>query len=272
MQRVLAQKNQQGAAPLADPLRQPSPVRHLPSSVNTVPPRCNLGENQPPASDQDAAKPVSVPGLNPRLSTKQTVPTMLLRMYRHSKQKPGSVLANGISKFPVWARSQKPPQQQHDVNNVKPVDNLQPELDLETPKSPSRLGAQLTFVDNPELGVAGSEPTFELACQLASVVRCKSLTKAPVCSNCKLRPQAAATHCFSDWCTICDDSLYASRFTENVPVQEAAHGSSTSSGSTGDSDGSLSGDFQDNTDPIFTLLETKTLIRFFPVTFPSTLL
>jgi hypothetical protein len=229
MRRVLAQ-NQQGPAAQADPLQQPSPVQHLPSSVNTVPPRCNLGENQPPASDQDAEKPVSVPGLCRRLFTKQTIPNML---YRHSKQQPRRVLANGIAKFPVWARSQKPPQQQLDVNSVKPVDNLQPDLDSVTSKSPSRLGAQLTFVDNPELGVAGSEPTFEHECQLASVVRCKSLTNA---------------------------------------VQEAAHGSSTSSGSTRDSDGSLSGDFQDNTDPIFTLLETKTLIRFFPVTFPSTLL
>jgi hypothetical protein len=228
MQRVLA-PNQQGAAPLADPLLQPSPVRRLPSSVNTVPPRCNRDENQPPASDQAAERPVSVPGHRPRLFTKRTVPML----YRHSKQKPGSVLANGISKFPVWARSKQPPQHQHHVNSVKPVDNLQPELDLVTPTSPSRLGAQLTFVDNPELGVAGSEPTFELACHLANLARANSL---------------------------------------KVADQEAAYGSSTSSGSTGVSDGSLSGDFQDNTDPIFTLLETKTLMRFFPVTFPITLL
>jgi hypothetical protein len=53
---------------------------------------------------------------------------------------------------------------------------------------------------------------------------------------------------------------------------EAAHGSSTSSGSTGNSDGSLSGDFEDKTDPKHTMLETKTLIRFFPITFPPTLL
>ena len=54
--------------------------------------------------------------------------------------------------------------------------------------------------------------------------------------------------------------------------REAAHGNSTSSGSTGNSDGSLSGDFEDKSNPNFTLLETKTLIRFFPVTFPTTLL
>ena len=54
--------------------------------------------------------------------------------------------------------------------------------------------------------------------------------------------------------------------------QEAAHGSTTSSGSTGYSDGSLSGDFEDKSDPNFTLLQTKLLIRSFPVTFPATLL
>ena len=55
-------------------------------------------------------------------------------------------------------------------------------------------------------------------------------------------------------------------------ICEAAHGSSASSGSTGNSDGSLSGDFEDKTDPKHTMLETKTLIRFFPITFPPTLL
>jgi hypothetical protein len=53
---------------------------------------------------------------------------------------------------------------------------------------------------------------------------------------------------------------------------EASHGSTTTSGSTGYSDGSLSGDFEDKSDPNFTLLQTKTLIRSFPVTFPATLL
>jgi hypothetical protein len=52
---------------------------------------------------------------------------------------------------------------------------------------------------------------------MAREARDRLLDIGPVCSNCKLRPQAAATHCFADWCTICDDSLYASRFTENVP-------------------------------------------------------
>ncbi len=67
------------------------------------------------------------------------------------------------------------------------------------------------------MGEIGSEPSFELACFLAREARDRLLDIGPVCSNCKLRPQAAATHCFSDWCQQCDDSLYASRFTENVP-------------------------------------------------------
>jgi hypothetical protein len=54
--------------------------------------------------------------------------------------------------------------------------------------------------------------------------------------------------------------------------REAAHGSSTSSGSTGLSDGSLSGDFEDKTNPNFTLWQSKILTRHFPVTFPSTFL
>jgi hypothetical protein len=54
--------------------------------------------------------------------------------------------------------------------------------------------------------------------------------------------------------------------------REAAHGMSTSSGATGHSDGSLSGDFEDKNEPTFTLFESKTLIRFFPVTFPITTL
>ena len=55
-------------------------------------------------------------------------------------------------------------------------------------------------------------------------------------------------------------------------ICEAAHGSSASSGSTGNSDGSLSGDFVEKAEPNFTLLETKTLIRYFPVTFPHSIL
>ena len=35
--------------------------------------------------------------------------------------------------------------------------------------------AQTTFVDRPDLGAAGSEPTFELACHLASVARVAGL-------------------------------------------------------------------------------------------------
>ena len=35
--------------------------------------------------------------------------------------------------------------------------------------------AQPTFVDSPDLGAVGSEPTFELACHLASVARVAGL-------------------------------------------------------------------------------------------------
>ena len=48
-------------------------------------------------------------------------------------------------------------------------------------------------------------------------------------------------------------------------LQQAAHGSSTSSGSTGSSDGSLSDDFIDKSDPAFTFLQEKVLMRFFPI-------
>jgi hypothetical protein len=73
------------------------------------------------------------------------------------------------------------------------------------------------------LGEIGSEPSIELACFLAREARDRLVDIGPVCSNCKLRPQAAATHCFSDWCQQCDDSLYASRFTDNVPEPNRHH-------------------------------------------------
>jgi hypothetical protein len=36
-----------------------------------------------------------------------------------------------------------------------------------------------------------------------------------LCSNCGKRPVAAATHCFADWCTRCDDALWATRDDED---------------------------------------------------------
>jgi hypothetical protein len=48
-------------------------------------------------------------------------------------------------------------------------------------------------------------------------------------------------------------------------LQQAAHGSSTSSGSTGSSDGSLSDEFIDKSDPAFTYLQEKVLMRYFPI-------
>ncbi len=54
--------------------------------------------------------------------------------------------------------------------------------------------------------------------------------------------------------------------TTQVPDIEAAHGSTSSSGFTGSSDGSLSDDFIDKNEPILTHLQAKTLMRFFPIT------
>ena len=36
-----------------------------------------------------------------------------------------------------------------------------------------------------------------------------------LCSNCGRRPVAAVTHCFADWCTRCDDELWATRDDDN---------------------------------------------------------
>jgi hypothetical protein len=53
--------------------------------------------------------------------------------------------------------------------------------------------------------------------------------------------------------------------TEQVPDIEAAHGSTSSSGCTGSSDGSLSDDFIDKNEPILSHLQATTLMRFFPI-------
>ena len=52
---------------------------------------------------------------------------------------------------------------------------------------------------------------------------------------------------------------------EQDPYKEAAHGSTSSSGLTGSSDGSLSDDFIDKNEPIVTHVQAKTLMRFFPI-------
>lgn len=251
---------QQVVSPLPQPIRLPLQEQHLATGHNPILLRSKQDENQPPVKQSKRTAPIAGPTL-----LKHGVPTITTR---HSQQSKVRLLTNGIAKFPVWGslrnKAAGPNQlqgmpkaklkcsncNQRNVGNALKkcgfedwcsycdaslwATNPEPEIGVETQLLPTpTLGAQPTFVDHPELGVAGSEPTFELACHLASLARTTSL---------------------------------------KVADQEAAHGSSTSSGSTGDSDGSLSGDFQDNTSPIFTLLETKTLIRFFPVTFPSTLL
>lgn len=53
--------------------------------------------------------------------------------------------------------------------------------------------------------------------------------------------------------------------TEQVSHIETAHGSSTSSGSSGSCDGSLSDDFIDKNDLSLTHLQATTLMRFFPI-------
>ena len=66
-----------------------------------------------------------------------------------------------------------------------------------------------TFVGFESLGEIGSEPSFELACLIASDAR--SQTPYVFCSNCRERPVAAHTRCFSDWCYRCDFSLWMTR-------------------------------------------------------------
>lgn len=64
-----------------------------------------------------------------------------------------------------------------------------------------------TYVGFQSLGDIGSEPSFELACHLASSVR----NPANLCSNCCERPVSSITHCCSDWCRRCDFSLWISQ-------------------------------------------------------------
>jgi hypothetical protein len=64
-----------------------------------------------------------------------------------------------------------------------------------------------TYVGFQSLGDIGSEPSFELACHLASSVR----TPAKLCSNCRERPVSSNTRCSSDWCRRCDFSLWISQ-------------------------------------------------------------
>jgi hypothetical protein len=64
-----------------------------------------------------------------------------------------------------------------------------------------------TYVGFQSLGDIGSEPSFELACHLASSVR----TPEKLCSNCRERPVSSNTRCFSDWCRRCDFSLWISQ-------------------------------------------------------------
>ena len=64
-----------------------------------------------------------------------------------------------------------------------------------------------TYVGFQSLGDIGSEPSFELACHLASSVR----TPAKLCSNCRERPVSSITRCCSGWCRRCDFSLWISQ-------------------------------------------------------------
>jgi hypothetical protein len=68
-----------------------------------------------------------------------------------------------------------------------------------------------------------------------------------------------------------DDNLYLWNATPPATRQWldlfAAHDAQTSSGSTGSSDGSLSGDFVDREDPELSDSETQTLIKLFPLTY-----
>lgn len=66
-----------------------------------------------------------------------------------------------------------------------------------------------TFVGFESLGEIGSEPSFELACHVASAARSKQIDI--FCSNCRERPVAAHTRCCSDWCHRCDFSLWCTR-------------------------------------------------------------
>ena len=168
---------QQDTVTLPIPIRL-QPLRELHSDINADPKPPRNDENQPPVPTFKRKLPVAR-----RTAIKRTVPTAV----KGHKNKRDRVLANGISKYPVWASGKKT------IGNI---------------------------FDSATLDATQSEKAkFQL---------------------------------FTDC--------------------EAAHGSSTSSGSTGKSDGSLSGDFEDKTEPNFTWIQTKTLIRQFPITFPVTLL
>ena len=61
-----------------------------------------------------------------------------------------------------------------------------------------------TYVGFKSLGAIGSAPSFGLASHLTRSVR----APVPMCSNCRERPVAANTRCFTDWCHRCDYSLW----------------------------------------------------------------
>jgi hypothetical protein len=108
MRAALTLKQQDTTVPLPITIRQqPLQVLHPDTNANPKPPRSNNDQNQPPAPTVKRTMSVAR-----RTLTKRTVPTTFKW---HTQQTRDRVLANGIPKFPVWARDKKQAQPKKQV-------------------------------------------------------------------------------------------------------------------------------------------------------------
>jgi len=232
---------QQETSPLPEPIRLPSRELHRATGNKPVQLRSKHDQNQPPVKAAESTASITRPKL--KSLTKRIVPTTL---NRYSRQSTVPVLANGIAKFPVWrqgARLQKKTQPIPVDGNT--IHNNAQMCQFHAENRNQHIVDGVQVVDGHQSDRGGFQMFVDR--------------------------EAAYGSSTSSGSTGNSDGSLSGDF-EDILDHEAAHGSSTSSGSTGYSDGSLSGDFEDKTNTNFTLLETKTLIRFFPVTFPTTLL
>ncbi len=218
--------------PLPEPIQLPSQELHRASGHNPVQLYSQHDQNQPPVKTAKSTVSITRPAL-----TKRIVPTTLKR---YSRQANVTVLANGIAKFPVWRQGERL------QKKTQPIP-----IDGNTIGNNTTLDTAHITQHTSHSSLHGTHFT---------------LAHAPIY---QFHAENQNQH-FVDCAHVVDGHQSDMGRFQTFADREAAHGCSTSSGSTGKSDGSLSDDFEDKTNPTFTLLETKTLIRYFPVTFPTT--
>jgi hypothetical protein len=248
MRTALALK-QQEMSPL------PGPIRQRATGHNPILLRSKQDQNQPPIKKAERTASIAGPTL-----LKHRVPSITTR---HSRQSQVRQLANGIAKFPVWGilrnkatgpnQLQGLPKDEQKCSNCKqrPVGNAWKNCGFDD--WCSDCDASLWATNHPDDG-----HTIQINTQANSHIG-QLQADDPNQHNVNSKPTVDAPQ---------SDTGGFQLFLD----REAAHGSSTSSGSTGHSDGSLSDNFEDKSDPNFTMWEVKMLMQAFPVTFPSTLL